>query len=350
MQNLKKSPFRWEKNEKNAKLTEEMLRLTAYHRAHCKAYDQMLSAMDYREEQVQHYRDIPFLPVGLFKQMRLSSIDGEEACIKMVTSSGTSGNVSQIVLDGETRTLQQQALAKIGADFLGEERLPMLVIDCPATVQKRERFSARTAGIQGFSLFGRRRVFALRDDMTIDEDAVGDFVEKYGKKPFLIFGFTYIIWKHMVQSGQSFDFSNGILIHGGGWKKLQQIAVGRNDFHARLKEQFGLNHIHDYYGMAEQTGSIFMECECGHLHASDYSGILFRRAKDFSVCGVGERGIVQVLSTLPHSYPGHSLLTEDEGMLLGEDDCPCGRKGAYFQIFGRLQNAQIRGCSDTYDG
>ena len=45
----------------------------------------------------------------------------------------------------------------------------------------------------------------------------------------------------------------------------------------------------------------------------------------------------------------HSLLTEDEGILLGEDDCPCGRKGKYFRIIGRLQNAEIRGCSDTYE-
>jgi hypothetical protein len=54
------------------------------------------------------------------------------------------------------------------------------------------------------------------------------------------------------------------------------------------------------------------------------------------------------LSILPNSYPGHSLLTEDEGVLIGEDDCMCGRLGKYFKIVGRLKNAEIRGCSDTY--
>ena len=54
------------------------------------------------------------------------------------------------------------------------------------------------------------------------------------------------------------------------------------------------------------------------------------------------------MSTIPESYPGHSLLTEDEGRILGIDDCPCGRKGKYFKIHGRLKNAEIRGCSDTY--
>ena len=91
-----------------------------------------------------------------------------------------------------------------------------------------------------------------------------------------------------------------------------------------------------------------MECEQDHFHASVYSDVIIRRAVDFSIADVGEKGIVQVLSILPESYPGHSLLTEDEGVLLGEDDCPCGRLGKYFKITGRLKNAEARGCSDTY--
>lgn len=91
-----------------------------------------------------------------------------------------------------------------------------------------------------------------------------------------------------------------------------------------------------------------MQCEYGHLHASVFSDVIVRHPEDFSVCGTGEKGIIQVVSAIPESYPGHSLLTEDEGRILGEDDCPCGRKGKYFTVSGRLQNAEIRGCSDTY--
>ena len=61
-----------------------------------------------------------------------------------------------------------------------------------------------------------------------------------------------------------------------------------------------------------------------------------------------EKGLIEVVSSIPKSYPGHVLLTEDEGILLGEDDCPCGRKGKYFNVLGRIKNAEIRGCSDTY--
>ena len=100
--------------------------------------------------------------------------------------------------------------------------------------------------------------------------------------------------------------------------------------------------------MAEQTGCIYAECEYGHLHASIYSDIITRRYNDFSPCEYREKGFIQVLSSLPHSYPGHSILTEDEGIILGEDDCPCGRKGKYVKVIGRVKNAELRGCSDTY--
>ena len=116
-----------------------------------------------------------------------------------------------------------------------------------------------------------------------------------------------------------------------------------------MKDLCGLEHVYDYYGMVEQTGSIYMECKFGYLHAPIYSDIIIRDAVDFSVVKNGKLGIIQTVSVLPKSYPGHSLLTEDEGIILGEDDCKCGRLGKYFQIRGRIKNAEIRGCSDTYE-
>lgn len=88
----------------------------------------------------------------------------------------------------------------------------------------------------------------------------------------------------------------------------------------------------------------------GHLHASIWSDVIVRRPADYGVCAVGEEGVLEVLSLLPESYPGHALLTEDMGVLLGEDDCPCGRLGKYFSITGRVPKAEVRGCSDTYGG
>ena len=48
------------------------------------------------------------------------------------------------------------------------------------------------------------------------------------------------------------------------WKKRISEAVSRDEFRNRLTEVCGLKDDHDYYGMAEQTGCIYMECEYGH--------------------------------------------------------------------------------------
>lgn len=91
-----------------------------------------------------------------------------------------------------------------------------------------------------------------------------------------------------------------------------------------------------------------MECENGYLHSSNFSDVIVRNL-DFSVCKNRERGLIQVASPLAYSYPGHNILTEDVGEIFGEDDCSCGLSGKYFKVYGRIKNAEIRGCSDTYN-
>ena len=348
-------PYSLNEEEKGRMLTERLLELTALHRENCPEYRKMLEAIGFNTDKIKSYKELPFLPVRLFKEMDLKSISTEDV-VKTMTSSGTTGQaVSKIYLDKETSSNQQKTMVKIVSDFTGSGRMPMIIIDCPSVVKNRAMFSARGAGILGFSIFGAKKIYALDDDMKLDVDGLKDFLDKYKDQKILLFGFTFMIWQHFYkellrlrQEGITFDLSNGILVHGGGWKKLISEAVSHDEFHKRMEEACGLHDIHDYYGMVEQTGCIYMECECGHLHASNFSDIIIRRPLDFSEADTGETGIIQVVSTIPESYPGHSLLTEDEGSILGIDDCPCGRKGKYFKINGRLKNAEIRGCSDTY--
>lgn len=349
------NPYSLGKGEKSRLLTERLLELTRLHRGNCPEYARILDSIGFEEKRVADYRDLPFLPVRLFKELELRSVPCREV-VKTMTSSGTTGQaVSRICLDKNTASNQQKAMVRIVSDFTGSTRMPMIIIDCPGVVKDRAMFSARGAGILGFSIFGSKRIFALDDDMKLDVEGVRTFLEQHKGHRVLLFGFTFMIWQHFYrellrlrEKGITFDLSDGILIHGGGWKKLASEAVSQEEFRSRLRDACGLRHVHDYYGMVEQTGCIYMQCEYGHLHASVYSDVITRRPLDFSVCAFGEKGIIQVVSSIPESYPGHSLLTEDEGVILGEDDCPCGRKGKYFQVIGRIKNAEIRGCSDTY--
>ena len=50
------------------------------------------------------------------------------------------------------------------------------------------------------------------------------------------------------------------------------------------------------------------------------------------MCKVGEAGLLQLLSDIPESYPGFSILTDDIGVLMGDNDCKCGALGRYFSF------------------
>lgn len=351
---LEIKPYSLSKEAKHKMLNDRLHELTRKHYMECPSYKRMLDALGIDINYLPDYEKIPFLPVRLFKEFELCSCEKKDV-VKIMTSSGTTGQqVSRIFLDRVTSSAQQKCLTKIVSHFLGTKRVPMLILDSSAVIKNRNMFSARGAGILGFSMFGSKRQYALDENMELDINGMKDFLEAHKNETIFLFGFTFMIWQHfykkLLESGYRPDISKGVLIHGGGWKKLVNEKVSPEEYKQSLKDVCGIlpENVHDYYGMVEQTGCIYMECRCGHLHTSAFSDVIIRRPKDFSIAAKGEKGLVEVVSVLPESYPGHILLTEDEGIVLGEDDCPCGLKGKYFKILGRIKNAEIRGCSDTY--
>lgn len=349
---LTMDPYTLDREAKAAFLPGIMQRLTWHHYNECPEYCRILDALEKSPEKINSLIDVPFLPVRLFKEHALRSVEKSEI-IRTMTSSGTSGAaVSKIFLDRKTSANQTKALAKIVAFNIGKARLPLIILDTSAVLRNRKMFSARGAGVLGFSMFGRDKIYAFDEEMNLDIKGIEKFLETHANENILLFGFTFMIWQHFYELLKKHQFhpdlSQGVMIHGGGWKKLADKAVSAKKFKQALNRICGITHVYEYYGMVEQTGSIYMACDAGHLHASVYSDIIIRRHNNFSPAEHGEKGIIQTLSVLPVSYPGHSLLTEDEGMLLGEDDCPCGRKGKYFKVVGRIKKAEIRGCSDAY--
>ena len=337
-------PYSLNQEEKGELYARWLANLQKHHVQSCPAYKSLVNVLG----------DSPAVPVRLFKEYDLRSM-GEDGVIKTMTSSGTTSQVkSKIYLDRDTSARQSKTLSRIVGNFLGtNKRVPLLVIDAEGTVKNRNMFSARTAGIRGFSMLGRDVTFALRDDMTLNFEAVEAFTQRHEGERVMLFGFTFMVWSCFVVPMQELGLSvslDGVLVHGGGWKKLADQAVEASEFKRACQSVCGAAlQVADYYGMVEQTGSICMECEEGHLHTSIFSDVELLDPLTLKPLGIGERGLIKTTSLLPTSYPGHILLTEDEGEVLGVDDCPCGRKGKYFKVYGRQKGAEVRGCSDTYE-
>ncbi|WP_394200664.1 acyl-protein synthetase [Shewanella waksmanii] len=348
---LRASIYDLDQRHKEKLLLPRLNHLTDLHIARCNLYKNLTEFQGVKLNAIS-YEDFLPLSVRLFKQLRLSSVLPEDE-FKIMTSSGTTGqSVSKIVLDRNAAKIQSKVLVNIMREWLGPKRLPMLIIDHIGLTRNRSGYSARGAGVQGLSFLGYDHCYALNEDMQINWSEVDTFFEKYKSGPVLIFGFTFMIWKFFLKqlkkTNRTFPFDSGFLIHSGGWKKLQDEAVSPEEFSSVTTSVLGRLKLHNFYGMVEQTGTIFVECEKGHLHAPIYADVMFRKPECLTPCVMGEKGLIQVFSSLPTSYPGHVLLTEDLGRLLGEDDCDCGRRGRYFEVLGRMPRVEVRGCSDTF--
>jgi hypothetical protein len=343
--------FSINQNEKSRLIATEMSDLVRHHRARSSDYARICDVLGVPP----HFDDlaqVPYLPVSLFKSHELRSVPDDEV-FKVMTSSGTTGQaVSRVVLDRETAGLQSKALSTIMRRVIGNQRLPMIIIDTPNVIKDRKMFSARGAGLLGMMPFGRDHFYALDDDMRLDLEGLREFLRHRKPGPVFVFGFTFMVWKYLLsalaESGATIDLTGGTLVHSGGWKKLTDEAVGNVEFKATTAELTGLTRVHNFYGMVEQVGSIFLEGDNGRLYPPNFADVIIRDPLTWLPADNGSPGVVEVLSVLPRSYPGHALLTEDIGIIHGIGDVESGWSGKQLEIIGRVPRSELRGCSDTH--
>ena len=335
--------------QKEAALLAELTRLSNHHRERSREYARLAEVLFPGSADPSSLAELPYLPVALFKERLLSSVSEKEV-FKVLESSGTTAQTpSRIVLDIETARLQTVALSRVMASVLGANRLPMILVETPDLIRDRRQFNARAAGLLGMMNFGKNHFYALNTDLELLLPQLKEFLHHFGSEPFLIFGFTFLVWTRFYQplADAGLDFSNGILIHSGGWKKLQEEAVSAADFRAALKRSMGLTKIYNFYGMVEQVGSVFLEGDDGYFYPPNFADVIVRDPYTYNELPIGETGVLEVISALPRSYPGHCLLTEDLGVIHAVDSSTSNRLGKAFSVLGRIPKAELRGCSDV---
>jgi len=351
---LTEPPYAIAQSEKRRLLCERLSELTRHHYEHCEAYRNIVDRLfgGLRALEFDELEAAPFIPVSLFKTQELRSV-AAPAIVKTLTSSGTTGQaVSRIYLDAATSQLQTRVLVRIMQHFLGAERRPMVFLDHAGVIRDRRSSSARAAGILGLMPFGRQPFFALREDMSLDLEGLQAYLNRAGERPPVLFGFTFMVWQHFARElerlGVRLSLPGATLLHSGGWKKLEALRVGPDELRETLRKLAGIETVINYYGMVEQVGSVYLENPLGFLQASNFSDVIIRDTNTLEPLPAGRRGLIQVVSALPSSYPGQSILTEDMGTVQGCDDPAAGMLGQYFSLHGRLPKAELRGCSDTF--
>ncbi len=334
----------------------------AYHKAHCPPYARWLrhQGFDLRRP-VQSLAGVPWLPVGIFKRMFLSSVP-ESQFVRVLTSSGTSAQVpSRLPLDRTTRNRQMKALAAILSHRLGGQRRPFLILDAPPQEPQHadRELSARVAGLRGYLMAATEQEYALRSDggrLLLDRARVVAAVERWAAAgtPFCLLGYTYVLYEYVVRplraEGARIDLPpSTFVIHFGGWKHLHQQAVTKPVLTDHAAEVFGVGagSIVDIYGFTEQLGVIYPDDAYGVKHTPTYAEVLVRDPRTLDIVPDGAVGLLEFICPLPHSYPGVAVLLDDMGRIIGRDAGDDSGSGTAFDVIGRAQRAETRGCGDT---
>ena len=330
-----------------------------FHYEHNEMYRHFCERKNFNPHEPIHSVD-ELLPVAVsvFKELgfNLNSVPREELTLAL-QSSATSGIPSTVVIDKITAKRQGKAMVKVVSEFIGKERKPFLIMDIDPRSASRKLLGARFAAVTGYLKFASKVGYFLKADENglsyFDVEGIQAFIKELPSgQPVVVFGFTYILYQHVLKSILESDVrlhlpKGSKIIHIGGWKKLESEKISKELFNEQLARCFGIcpEDVIDIYGFTEQMGLNYPDCACGCKHASSYVKVLARDTVTRSVLPAGKEGMLEFITPIPHSYPGNVVLTDDIG-ILEDSPCPYGRPGQRFRIVGRLKKAEVRGCGD----
>jgi hypothetical protein len=156
-------------------------------------------------------------------------------------------------------------------------------------------------------------------------------LEAAGQKTLLI-GVTYALLDFAEQFPVS--LKNTIVMETGGMKGRKKEMV-RSEVHAQLKKTFGLTNIHSEYGMTELLSQAYA-VEEGRFFTPPWMKVLIREEDDpLSVSNTNKSGGINIID-LANIDSCSFIATEDIGRVHEEGG---------FEVLGRMDNADIRGCS-----
>ena len=357
---LDADPYCLDSVEKQEVLLRLLKAVTEHHSGQCVSYRKFLQKKGGNLSDANSLEELPFLPSSIFKDTFLSSISESEIFREIRSSATSSDRSSRIVLDKSNNLRWIKSLQKMLIDRLGNRRYSLMVVDEEVAFEKSETVSARFSMTKSMLFLAKETNHCLKreqgsSDLALDFSRVVEFFEKVSvTEDVLVFGFTYIVYQELLsrllEKGVSFDFPRMKLVHAGGWKKLEDKKVSSAKFVQQCVECFGLNaeNVVDLYGFSEQGGLLYPTCERGVRHVPGWAEIVVRDPASLESVEDGQEGILQFLTPIQLSYPGHSILTSDLGRIEGRDNCLCGRKGTIFSVSGRADaQVEVRGCGDV---
>ncbi len=334
----------------DGKFLDEMNALTLAHLQGCPLLPQIWP----RWKPARSVADLPFLHVGLFKNLDLRTEgDGIRHERTLESSSTTGTQPSRIPLDTASSELQSKSVVAILRDFIGAHKRPLLIVDSARSLRSSSSVPARIAAAMSLRPLATD-IYFLLDEAADPASVKWDLLRRAldSADELMVYGLTAVLWQAWANGNTPDDVAHLLarkritFLHSGGWKKLQSIQVTREQFDDKVAGSAGPgSRVIDFYGLVEQVGVIYPLCEHGSRHVPVWADVLVRDPFTLQPLDA-DGGQLALLNCLARGGPYHSILTEDLGRLL-HGPCACGRSGKRFELLGRIPKAEMRGCANV---
>ena len=319
--------------------------------------ERSLTAEDIRTE--ADLQRIPPIHANFFKLYESLSVSREEI-VEHVTSSGTSGQKSQMFFDQDSwdfgNRMVRNEFRYFG--FLSEEPTNYLLFTYEPAPSSSALGTAKTD--QGLLAYApaQETFFALRYTGAGHEfDVFGTIakLQAYEKQglPVRIFGFPSFLYFTLRQMkdlgiGPLRLNKKSMTMLGGGWKGHADKQIGKQELYALAEELLGIpeENCRDGYGSTEHSVPYF-ECPRHHFHIPIYSRMLIRDVETLAPLPYGEAGFANFITPHLLSVPAVSVLMGDMAVLHEGAKCGCGIEAPYMEILGRAGTSQAKSCAIT---
>ncbi len=281
--------------------------------------------------QVNSINEIPFLPIQFFKNKIIQTTAFEAAIV--FESSGTTGSISSKHFIKE-KELYEESYLKAFRQFYGDESGYCIIGLLPSYLERQgsslvymvdDLIKKSTHKKSGFYLYEYDK---LKETLLQNEAA---------KQPTLLIGVTYALIDFAEQN--ELQLQHTIIMETGGMKGRKK-ELTKSEVHSILSTKLGVKKIHSEYGMTELLSQAYSKAD-GIFNCSSSMRILIRDEDDpFKISSAVEKekgftkGGINIID-LANLYSCAFIATDDAGKLYADGS---------FEVLGRLENSDIRGC------
>lgn len=293
---------------------------------HNEIYRRYADAIGCKTAAVAQLSDIPFLPIRFFKTHEVATGFFEPEVY--FESSGTTDTINSKHLVKEA-ALYTRSFTGAFELFYGSATDFCILGLLPSYLERGHSslvfMADRLMRDSGHPQSG----FYLHDFESLAQTL--QQLEERGQKTLLI-GVTYALLDFAEQFPLKLEHT--IVMETGGMKGRRRELI-RAEVHDRLKQHFGTTAIHSEYGMTELLSQAYSKGE-GIFDTPPWMRMVLREEEDpLSVITRPGRGVLNVID-LANLYSCSFIATDDLGIV---------HTNGTFEVLGRRDNSDIRGCS-----